>query len=191
MNVSFARMSESTAEDWNVIMKEQKAFVSKLPDRIIAHLGLLRGDYGGFPIDRLEHSLQTAHLAAESGEDEEYIVCALLHDIGDTLGSTNHPDVAAAILQPFISEANHWMVKHHGIFQGYHFFHYLGLDRNMRDNYRDSEHFERTVRFITKYDDPAFDAHAPKLSLSLFEPMIRNVFKTPKNSLYKDAFDAD
>ncbi|MBL4865533.1 MAG: HD domain-containing protein [Pseudomonadales bacterium] len=191
MKVSFAKMSESTAEDWGIIMQEQKAFVSKLPDRIISHLELLRGDYGGFPVDRFEHSLQTAHSAAEGGEDEEYIVCALLHDIGDTLGSTNHPDVAAAILQPFVSEANHWMVKHHGIFQGYNFFHYLGLDRNMRENYRDSEHFERTERFITKYDDPAFDEKAKKIPLSLFEPMVRNVFCKPKNSLYKDAFDAD
>ena len=191
MQVSFEKMSDSTAQDWEVIMQEQKAFVAKLPDRIIAHLGLLRGDYGGFPVDRLEHSLQTANLAAEAGEDEEYIVCALLHDIGDTLGSTNHPDVAAAILQPFVSEENHWMVKHHGIFQGYNFFHYVGLDRNLRENYRDNPNFERTAKFIDKYDDPAFDAKASKLSMSLFEPMIRNVFSKPKNSLYKNAFDAD
>ncbi|MBV1883925.1 MAG: HD domain-containing protein [Pseudomonadales bacterium] len=191
MQVSFEKMSDSTAQDWEVIMQEQKAFVAKLPDRIIAHLGLLRGDYGGFPVDRLEHSLQTANLAAEAGEDEEYIVCALLHDIGDTLGSTNHPDVAAAILQPFVSEENHWMVKHHGIFQGYNFFHYVGLDRNLRENYRDNPNFERTAKFIDKYDDPAFDAKASKLSLSLFEPMVRNVFSKPKNSLYKNAFDAD
>ena len=191
MQVSFEKMSDSTAQDWEVIMQEQKAFVAKLPDRIIAHLGLLRGDYGGFPVDRLEHSLQTANLAAEAGEDEEYIVCALLHDIGDTLGSTNHPDVAAAILQPFVSEENHWMVKHHGIFQGYNFFHYVGLDRNLRENYRDNPNFERTAKFIDKYDDPAFDAKASKLSMSLFEPMVRNVFSKPKNSLYKNAFDAD
>jgi len=40
------------------------------------------------------------------GRDQEYVVCALLHDIGDTLGAFNHPDIAAAILKPFISEAN-------------------------------------------------------------------------------------
>jgi predicted HD phosphohydrolase len=147
---------------------------------------LLAGDYGGFPIDRLQHCLQTARLAAEAGEDDEYVVCALLHDIGDTLGSANHPDVAAAILQPFVSEANHWMIKHHGIFQGYNFFHHLGMDRNMRDHYRDSEHFERTARFIEKYDSPAFDAAVPELSLATFEPLVRQVFSTPRNSLYKE-----
>ena len=125
---NFSRMDQSTAEDWQVIMTEQKGFMKGLPDKILAHMELLGGDYGGFPIDRLQHSLQTAHLAAEAGEDEEFIVCALLHDIGDTLGPVNHADVAAVILEPFVSEANHWMVKHHAIFQGYHFFHHLGLD---------------------------------------------------------------
>jgi len=189
MPATFSSMTDSTQEDWNTIMHEQILFGAKLPDRILTHLELLRGDYGGFPIDRMEHCLQTAHLAAEAGEDEEYVVCALLHDIGDTLGSANHADVSAAILQPFVSEENHWMVKHHAIFQGYNFFHYVGLDRNMRDKYREHEGYKRTARFIAKYDDPAFDASAPKLSLSLFEPMVRNVFATPKQSLYKAAFE--
>ena len=190
MKASFSKMSESTADDWQIIMQEQLAFISKLPDRILAHMALLDGDYGGFPVDRLQHSLQTANLAAEAGEDEEYIVCALLHDIGDTLGSTNHPDVAAAILEPFVSDENHWMIKHHGIFQGYNFFHYLGMDRNMRDQFKDNENYQRTARFVAAYDNPAFDSGAPTLSLDLFEPMVRNVFAQPKKSLYKDAMNA-
>ena len=97
MNALFSKMSESTAEDWQIILPEQMAYFKKLPDRILAHLELLTGDYGGFAIDRLQHSLQTAHRAAEAGENEEYVVCALLHDIGDTLGSANHADVAAVI----------------------------------------------------------------------------------------------
>lgn len=190
MKTSFSKMSDSTAQDWQLIMTEQMGFFSKLPDRILTHLELLNDDYGGFPVDRLQHSLQTAELAAEAGEDDEYVVCALLHDIGDTLGSANHPDVAAAILQPFVSEENHWMIKHHGIFQGYNFFHFLGLDRNMRDKFRDNENYQRTKRFVDKYDDPAFDASKPKLSLSLFEDQVRKVFATPINSVYQDAFDA-
>lgn len=187
MKASFNKMSDSKADDWQIIMQEQIAFVGKLPDRILAHMALLDQDYGGFPVDRLQHSLQTAELAAEAGEDDEYVVCALLHDIGDTLGSTNHPDVAAAILHPFISEANHWMIKHHGMFQGYNFFHYLGLDRNMRDQFLDSPHYQRTLDFINKYDDLAFDDSKPKLSLDLFEDQVRKVFSNPINSVYKDA----
>jgi predicted HD phosphohydrolase len=82
-----------------------------------AHLKLLEGDFGGFPVDRLTHSLQTATRAWRDGRDEEYVVCALLHDIGDTLGSYNHPDIAAAILKPFVSAENLWMVEKHGIFR--------------------------------------------------------------------------
>ena len=185
MNATFTKMSKSTAEDWAIIVPEQMKFFKKLPDRILSHMELLTGDYGGFAVDRLQHSLQTAHRAAEAGEGDEYIVCALLHDIGDTLGSANHADVAAAILQPYVSEENHWMVKHHAIFQGYNFFHFLGADRNMRDQFRETDHFKRAARFIAKYDDPSFDPDMPKLSLSTFEPILRRVFSQPKNSIYK------
>src|SRR5713226_9479512 len=112
-------MKESTVEDWAIIGAHYMGFAKALPDRILEHLKLLDGDFGGFPVDRLHHSLLTATLAHKAGEDEEYVVCALLHDIGDTLGSYNHPDVSAAILEPFVSEANRWMVEKHGIFQGY------------------------------------------------------------------------
>jgi predicted HD phosphohydrolase len=182
---SFSKMSDGTAEDWQIILPQQLAFFKKLPDRILTHLELLDGDYGGFAVDRLQHSLQTAHRAAEAGEDEEYIVCALLHDIGDTLGSSNHADVAAVILQPFVSEENHWMIKHHAIFQGYNFFHFLGADRNMRDQFLENPHYKRTARFVAKYDDPSFDPEMAKLDLALFEPMVKRVFSAPKQSLYK------
>lgn len=191
MKTNFKSFTESTKEDWQIIVGEQMKFMAGLPDRILAHMELLRGDYGGFPIDRLQHCLQTAELAAEAGEDDEYVVCALLHDLGDTLGSFNHADVAAVILQPFVSEANHWMIKHHGIFQGYNFFHHLGMDRNMRDQFKDSEHYERTVRFIAKYDNLAFDNSYAELSLDLFAPLVRKVMAEPKQSLYKAAIDAN
>ncbi len=182
---SFKSLSTSTAADWTVICDEHRRFFAGLPERILDHLRLLDNDYGGFPVDRLQHSLQTAALAAEDGRDEEYVVCALLHDIGDTLGSANHPDVAAAILYPYVSEANHWMIKHHGIFQGYNFFHHLGMDRDMREQYRDSPYFDYTAEFIAKYDDPAFDADHPKLDLDLFAPLVRRVFATPRHTIYR------
>jgi predicted HD phosphohydrolase len=189
MKATFTKMSKSTAEDWAIIVPEQMKFFKKLPDRILSHMKLLTGDYGGFAVDRLQHSLQTAERAAEAGEDDEYVVCALLHDIGDTLGSANHADVAAAILQPYVSEENHWMIKHHAIFQGYNFFHFLGVDRNMRDQFHETDHFKRTARFIAKYDDPSFDPDMPELALSTFEPILRRVFSQPKNSIYKALTD--
>jgi len=184
---TFTRMDRSTARDWQLIAGEFKDFSQGLPERILAHLKLLDGDYGGFPIDRYSHCLQTATLALRDGRDEEYVVCALLHDIGDTLGCYNHPDIAAAILKPFVSEANHWMVQNHGIFQGYNFFHHIGLDRNLRDGFKGHEHYARTEEFIALYDNPAFDAKAETLPLSEFEPMLRRVFAQPLQSVYKAA----
>ena len=129
----FHSMCEGTKEDWDCISQAMKPFIVELPDRVLAHLKMLQGDCGGFAIDRLEHCLQTATRAHRDGRDEEYVVCALLHDMGDILGPRNHADIAAAILKPFVSEQNHWMVEKHAIFQGYYFFHHLGLDRNMRE----------------------------------------------------------
>ncbi len=187
---TFTRMDRSTAADWQLIVGEFKDFSQKLPERILAHLKLLDGDYGGFPIDRYSHCLQTATLALRDGRDEEYVVCALLHDIGDTLGCYNHPDIAAAILKPFVSEANHWMVRNHGIFQGYNFFHHIGLNRDMRDDFAGHEHYARTEEFIALYDNPTFDPKTETLPISEFEPMLRRVFAQPKQSVYKAALQA-
>ena len=182
---AFTSMERSTGEDWAIIGTTFVPFAQKLPDRILAHLRLLDGDYGGFAVDRLTHSLQTATLAHRAGEDEEYVVCALLHDIGDTLGSFNHADIGAAIVKPFVSEANHWMVEKHGVFQGYYFFHHIGLDRNMREQFRGHPAFERTALFCEKYDGPAFQPGLEPMPLEAFEPMLRRVMAGPKQSIYK------
>jgi predicted HD phosphohydrolase len=163
------------------------AFAQALPDRILSHLRLLGGESGGFPVDRLQHSLLTATLAQKGGEDEEYVMCALLHDIGDMLGSWNHPDIAVAILKPFVSEANLWMVEKHGIFQGYYFFHHIGLDRDLRDQFKEHASYDRTQEFCALYDNPAFDPKADTLPIDEFEPILRRVFAQPKNSIYKAA----
>jgi len=182
---SFTAMANGTEQDWSIIAAEMKPFQRDLPNRVLTHLKLLSGDYGGYAIDRLEHSLQTATRAFRDGRDEEYVVCALLHDIGDTLGSANHADVAAAILKPYISEQNHWMITHHGIFQGYYFFHYLGLDRNMRDQFRDHPWFEYTAQFCHLYDQNSFDPAYENMPLEAFEPMVKNVFAHARQSIYK------
>ncbi|MEJ8851831.1 HD domain-containing protein [Variovorax rhizosphaerae] len=186
---TFTRMEDSTFAEWQVIRSDFADFSKTLPDRVIKHLRLLENDYGGFPVDRYTHCLQTATLAARDGRDEEYIVCALLHDIGDTLGTFNHPDIAAAILKPFISEENHWMVQNHAVFQGYNFFHHLGMDRDMRDRFKDNPNYTRTAEFIELYDNPAFDCNAKFMPMEEFEPMVRRVMAQPRNSLYKAALE--
>ncbi len=183
----FKAMTEATAGDWGIIADHMKGFMADLPKRIVAHMELLRGDYGGYPVDRLEHCLQTATRALRDGRDEEYVVCALLHDIGDTLGPSNHADVAAVILEPYVSEENHWIIKHHGIFQGYYFFHHVGLDRNGRDAFRDHPYYQACADFCERYDQNSFDKDYKSEPMSTFVPMIERVMSRPRKSLYKAA----
>jgi predicted HD phosphohydrolase len=181
----FRSLAESSQADWEIVGSHFRSFNEGLADRVLAHLKLLDGDYGGFPIDRLQHSLQTATRAHRGGESESYVVMALLHDIGDTLGSYNHPEIGAAILKPFVDEKLHWMCQNHGVFQGYYFFHYLGMNRDLREAFRGHEHFEDTARFCELYDQTAFDPDYDSAPLSFFEPMVRRIFERPLNSIYK------
>ncbi len=172
----FSSFQESTKEDWALIMSQRGSLVTSLPGRGLEQLEYLRDDYGGFPVDRLEHSLQTATRAERDGRDDEYVMCALIHDIGDILTPHNHPDLAAAILKPFVSEANHWMVAHHGIFQGYYFWHYLGGDRDARDAFADHEFYDHCEEFCALYDAPAFDASYKSNPLEYYTPLIEDFF---------------
>ena len=182
---TFHAMTESTQEDWAAIMRAAAPHRGELADRLLAHLMLLDNDHGGFAVDRLEHSLQTATRAHRDGRDEEYVVCALIHDIGDILLPANHAELGATILKPFISEANHWMMAQHGIFQGYYFFHHLGQDRDMREQFRGHPHFEYCAQFCHLYDQNSFDPAYEAMPLSAFEPMLRRVVAAPKQSIYK------
>jgi predicted HD phosphohydrolase len=180
----FHAMTEGTQADWAIISGQYMGFAGKVADRVLDHLKLLDGDFGGFPVDRLTHCLQTATRAHRDGRDEQYVVMALLHDIGDTLGTFNHPDVAAAIIKPFVSEQNRWICEQHGIFQGYYYFHHLGMDREMREHFRGHDNFEACAEFCEKYDQAAFDPAYDTAPLSFFEPIVRRVMERPINSMY-------
>jgi predicted HD phosphohydrolase len=181
---AFHAMTEGTREDWRIIGAGSIELAVGLPDRVLDQLRQLGGDFGGFAVDRLEHSLQTATRAYRADRADEYVFCALLHDVGDLLGSFNHADVAAAIVRPFVSERDHWMVEQHAIFQGYYFFHHLGLDRDMREQFRGHEWFDHTAEFCHEYDQPAFDPAYDTLPLEHFEPLVRQMMAAPKRSIY-------
>ena len=180
---SFTAMADGTSADYAIIADHSAEFASKLPDRILAHLELLKGDTGGFAIDRYEHSLQAATRAFRDGRDDEYVVCALLHDIGDTIACANHADLAATMLEPFVSEQNYWIVKHHGIFQGYYFFHHLNMDRNARDMFKDNDNWHACAEFCSKYDQNSFDPDYENMEINEFKEMVYNVFTDPKQSI--------
>lgn len=181
---AFTAMENATLDDWKIIAAAHGPYQNASASRVLTHLRLLEGDHGGFPIDRFQHSLQTATRALRDGRAEDYVVCALLHDIGDTLASANHPDIAAAILKPYVSEDLHWMVENHGIFQGYYFFEHLGLDKDMRETFRGHPSFAMTAEFCERYDQSAFDPAYDTLPLDAFEPMVQRVFSQVRRSIY-------
>ena len=130
----------------------------------------------GYQVSRLEHSLQSATKALRAGEDEEIIVAALLHDIGDELAPMNHSEYAAAILKPYVSEKTHWVVEKHGEFQAFYYAHHLGGNRNKRDKYKGHKYFDACVNFCEKYDQCSFDPNYESYPLEKFEPMVRRIF---------------
>jgi predicted HD phosphohydrolase len=169
-------MDESTVDDWALLRREFARDLDGLADRILAHLCLLRGEARGFAIDRYEHSLQSATRALRDRADEETIVCALLHDIGDVLSPRNHGQAAAAVLEPYVSPENCWMVEHHDVFQGYFYFDQLGRDPNARDCYRGHPAFERTAEFCARWDQVSFDPSYDTLPLETFTAPVYRLF---------------
>jgi predicted HD phosphohydrolase len=173
-----------TPQDYTRIKAAGATFKAQLPGRVLTHMRQLDTESTGLPVGRLEHCLQTATRAYRAGRDDEYVLCALVHDIGDTLGSYNHANIASAILRPFVSERNHWMVDNHDVFQGYYYFHHIGLDRNARDRFVGHQYFEYTSEFCREFDQPAFDPSYDTLSLEDFAPLVWDLMTTPKTNVH-------
>ena len=173
--VSFTAMEHGTQADYDLVMADEEGKAGQFADQVLEWLRQMDGD-SPYHVTRLEHCLQSATRAEHDGADDETIVCALLHDIGDVLGPANHSEVAAALLAPYVSEKNHWIVKHHGLFQGYYWIHFIGQDRNAREKYRDHEYYQACVDFCANWDQPSFDPDYDTLPLEHFEPKVRALF---------------
>ena len=173
--IDFINMADGTREEYELLERHYRPFSEGLPERLMAHLKLLSGDLMGYKIDRFQHSLQSATRAQRDGADEDMVVAALLHDIGDTISPENHSELAASVLQPYVSAKTHWIIKHHGLFQGYYYFHHLGGDRNARDRYRDHPLFEACADFCARYDQNSFDPDYDTMPLEAFEPALRRI----------------
>ncbi len=177
--VSFTRMDQGTPQDWQLLDRESAQLCPVVVEQVLGLLENLKQVGAAYQISRYEHSLQTATRAYRDGATEEMIVVALLHDIGDTLALHNHSEFAAAVLRPYVGENHYWLVKHHGIFQGYYYFHFYGRDRNQREQYRDHPAYQLTVDFCEYWDQRSFDPTYESLPLSFFEPMVRRIFARP------------
>jgi predicted HD phosphohydrolase len=114
------------------------------------------------------------------------VVAALFHDVGDALAPANHSELAAAILSPYVDEETAWVVRHHGVFQGYHYWHKIGFDRDARERYRDSPYFDAAAHFCGAWDQEAFDPDYDTLPLEVFEPIVHEVFSRPASGFGDD-----
>ncbi len=136
----------------------------------------MAGPLLGYQVDRSQHCLQSATRALRNGEDDEMVVAALLHDVGDPIAPENHSAVAADILRPYVSDRTHWIIRHHGLFQGYYYFHHLGADPNARDQFREHKWFDDCAAFCAEYDQNCFERNYDEMALEEFEPLVREVF---------------
>ena len=174
--VTFTRMDQGTAEDYALLDALAKPYIAKTGERALAYLENLSEGFPGYPVDRLQHALQTATRALRAGECEEIVVAALLHDIGDDLAPENHSELGASVLRPYVAKHTYWMVLQHGLFQGYYYFDKIGLDPDARLRYRDHPAFDMTVHFCDAYDQNSFDPGYDTLPIDYFVPMVERIF---------------
>ncbi len=173
--VGFTAMVDGTAEDYAMLARYEQQELARVPDRILGWLQDM-DDHTGYRVTRLGHSLQAATRALRAGEDEEMVVCALVHDVGDVLAPANHSQAVAAVVWPYVSERNHWILQHHGVFQGVYWFQHIGADPNARDRWADHKWYQACADFCADYDQNSFDPDYPTETLAFFEPMVRRVF---------------
>lgn len=176
---SYRSILESRPQDYLIQGRHLKQHHAGIADLYLGLLRSLESPHLGFPVDRFEHSLQTATRALRDGRDDEYVFVALFHDVGDAVAPANHPEAGAALLRPYISEEMYWLVRNHGVFQGYYYYHFIGRDRDLRERYRGHPMFEKTAEFCEKYDQAAFDKGYESAPLSAFEPLVRRILSQP------------
>jgi predicted HD phosphohydrolase len=177
--VSFHRMEDGTREDYALLERAEREYVDALPDRILAAVRKLDQALQGYPVSRLGHSLQAATRALKDGADDELIVAALIHDVGDELAPYNHAEIAAGIIRPYVRPEVTWIVEQHGLFQTYYYAHHYDRDRNAREKFRGHPWYQACKDFCADWDQCSFDPDYPSEPLSTFEPRLREIFSRP------------
>ncbi|GMG83135.1 HD domain-containing protein [Paralimibaculum aggregatum] len=175
--VSFTQMKDGTREDYELLERFEKPFTAGTADRLLKELAMQADEtLSGYRITRLEHGLQAATRARRDGADIDWVVAALLHDIGDRLAPKNHDRMAAEILRPFVREEVAWVVEHHGLFQTYYYAHHYGRDPEERQRFAGHPCFRSCADFCERWDQSSFDPDYPTEPLESFAEAVREVF---------------
>jgi len=172
----FIQMKDGDREDYQFLRAHEIEFATKTADRLLIALKELDNSLSGYQVSRLQHSLQAATRAFYDGADIDWMVSALLHDIGDIYALYNHDEYAATIIRPFVREQCTWVVEVHADFQLFYYGHYIGADQNKRDIHRNHPYFADCVAFCERWDQSSFDPNYKTLPLAFFAPLLRQVF---------------
>ena len=174
--VGFTRMKDGTKEDYEFLTRHEIEYTRGTADRLLGALEHLDESLSGYQVTRLGHSVQSATRAWRDGADIDWVIAALLHDIGDIFAPYNHDEYAAAVLKPFVREQCRWVVEKHGDFQMLYYGHHVGGDRHKRDRHRGERYFDDCAQFCERWDQSSFDPEYDSLPLDFFAPMVREVF---------------
>lgn len=176
-HVNFVNMKDGTREEYELLARLEKPYLALTADRVLEELKRAgEATLEGYKITRLQHGLQSGTRALRDGADLDWVVGALLHDIGDGLAPQNHDKMSAEVIRPFVRWDVAWTVEHHGIFQMLYYGHHYGWDRNARDQFKDHPVFDNCAEFCERWDQSSFDPDYPTETLDMFEPMVREVF---------------
>ena len=176
-HVNFVNMKDGTREEYELLARLEKPYLALTADRVLEELKRAgEATLEGYKITRLQHGLQSGTRALRDGADIDWVVGALLHDIGDGLAPQNHDKMSAEVIRPFVRWDVAWTVEHHGIFQMLYYGHHYGWDRNARDQFKDHPVFDNCAEFCERWDQSSFDPVYPTEKLEIFEPMVREVF---------------
>lgn len=174
--VKFTQMKDGDAEDYAFLDVHEREYAAGTADRLLKAMEELDASLSGYKVTRLGHSIQSATRAYYDGADQDWIVSALLHDIGDIYAPYNHDEYAAAILRPFVREQCSWVVEKHGLFQRLYYAHHVGSDPHARDKYKVHPYYQDCADFCEYWDQSSFDPDYPSKPLAFFADMVRDVF---------------
>tara|TARA_B100000902_G_C26957673_1_gene738942 strand:- start:16 stop:636 length:621 start_codon:yes stop_codon:yes gene_type:complete len=174
--VKFTKMEDGDAEDYLFLNEHEIEYTKGTANRLLNALVNLDESLSGYKISRLGHSVQSATRAWRDGADIDWVVSALLHDIGDIFAPYNHDEYAATILKPFVREQCRWVVEKHGDFQMIYYGHLVGGNQHKRDKFKGHEFFNDCVEFCERWDQTSFDPSYDDLPLDFFRPMVEEVF---------------
>lgn len=178
--VDFHQMKDGTRAEYEFLHRLERQFAEGTADQLLATLGSLEDSLAGYRVSRLEHSLQAATRAWRDGADVDWVVAALLHDVGELHAPLNHAECAAAILKPFVREQVTWCVRAHGEFQLVYYGQFIdGLDPDCRERHRAVPYFEDCELFCERWDQASFDPDFHSKPIEFFAPMVRQVLARP------------